>query len=37
VYTAAAPGKLAADSQSISIDVERVAGKRVFVPTSALP
>ncbi len=37
VYTAAAPGVLSKESQSISIDVERVAGKRVFVPTSEVP
>ncbi len=37
VYTAAAPGDVFAPSQSVSIDVERVTGKRIFVPTGALP
>lgn len=37
VYTAAAPGPVSRDSQSVSIDVERVAGKRVFVPAGAIP
>jgi hypothetical protein len=36
VYTAAAPGLPGLESQSVSIDVERVAGKRVFVPAGAL-
>jgi hypothetical protein len=37
VYTAAAPGPLSRESQSVSIDVERVPGKRVFVPAGVLP
>lgn len=37
VYTAAAPGLPGKESQGISIDVERVAGKRVFVPASEVP
>ena len=37
VYTAAAPGDVAAPSQSVSIDVERVLGKRIFIPIGALP
>jgi len=37
VYTANAPGDLAAAPTSVSIDVERVTGKRVFVPAGALP
>jgi hypothetical protein len=37
VYTAAAPGDVAAVQQSLSIDVERVTGKRIFVPAGALP
>ncbi len=37
VYTAAAPGPVSEKSQGISIDVERVAGKRVFVPANELP
>ncbi len=37
VYTASAPGDVAAISQSISIDEERVTGKRIFVPAGALP
>ena len=39
VYTASAPGDItAANGQTgISIDVVRVTGKRVFVPTGALP
>jgi hypothetical protein len=36
VYTAAAPGPVSRDSQSVSIDVERVQGKRVFVPANEL-
>ena len=37
VYTAAAPGPVSRESQSVSIDVERVSGKRVFVPAGAIP
>jgi hypothetical protein len=37
VYTADAPGDLTKDPTGISIDVERVTGKRVFVPHGALP
>ncbi len=37
VYTAAAPGDVLAAPQSTSIDVERVTGKRVFVPNGVLP
>ncbi len=37
VYTANAPGDLAIAPTGISIDVERVTGKRVFIPTGALP
>jgi hypothetical protein len=37
VYTANAPGELAAAPTGVSIDVERVTGKRVFVPAGALP
>ncbi|MGE5603362.1 MAG: hypothetical protein ACM30E_09940, partial [Nitrososphaerales archaeon] len=37
VYTAAAPGQVSAPSQSVSIDVERIPGKRVFVPQANLP
>jgi hypothetical protein len=37
VYTAAAPGTVSAPSQSVSIDVERVQGKRTFVPQANLP
>jgi hypothetical protein len=37
VYTAAAPGNVSAPSQSVSIDVQRVQGKRVFVPQANLP
>lgn len=37
VYTAAAPGPVSRESQSVSIDVERVQGKRVFVPTGTVP
>jgi hypothetical protein len=37
VYTANAPGDLATAPTGISIDVERVTGKRVFRPTGALP
>jgi hypothetical protein len=36
VYTAAAPGPMGKEPQSVSIDVERVPGKRVFVPAGAL-
>ncbi len=37
VYTANAPGDLTTAPTGISIDVERVTGKRVFIPTGALP
>jgi len=37
VYTANAPGDLATAPTGISIDVERVTGKRVFIPSGALP
>jgi hypothetical protein len=37
VYTANAPGDLAVAPTGVSIDVERVTGKRVFVPAGALP
>ncbi len=37
VYTANAPGNLAIEPTGVSIDVERVTGKRVFVPFGALP
>ena len=37
VYTANAPGDLAVAPTGVSIDVERVTGKRVFIPTGALP
>lgn len=37
VYTAAAPGPVMRESQSVSIDVERVPGKRVFVPAGEIP
>jgi hypothetical protein len=37
VYTSNAPGDLATPPTGISIDVERVTGKRVFVPFGALP
>jgi hypothetical protein len=37
VYTANAPGDLTVAPTGISIDVERVTGKRVFIPTGALP
>jgi hypothetical protein len=37
VYTANAPGDLTKDPTGVSIDVERVTGKRVFIPTGALP
>ena len=39
VYTAEVPGRLDANQNptGISIDVERVNGKRVIIPTSALP
>ena len=37
VYTAAAPGDVATLQQSDSIDVERVTGKRIFVPAGVLP
>jgi hypothetical protein len=37
VYTANAPGDLTKEPTGVSIDVERVTGKRVFIPTAALP
>jgi len=37
VYTANAPGDLAKEPTGVSIDVERVTGKRVFIPAGALP
>jgi len=37
VYTANAPGSLTVAPTGVSIDVERVTGKRVFVPYGALP
>jgi hypothetical protein len=37
VYTANAPGSLTTSPTGVSIDVERVTGKRVFVPFGALP
>jgi hypothetical protein len=37
VYTANAPGNLTVAPTGVSIDVERVTGKRVFVPFGALP
>jgi hypothetical protein len=37
VYTAAAPGPVSRESQSVSIDVERVPAKRVFVPVGEIP
>jgi hypothetical protein len=37
VYTANAPGDLTKEPTGVSIDVERVTGKRVFIPTGALP
>jgi len=37
VYTAGAPGAFNVAPSSTSIDVERVTGKRVFVPFGALP
>ena len=37
VYTANAPGDRTVAPTGISIDVERVTGKRVFVPFGALP
>ena len=37
VYTSNAPGALDAAPTGVSIDVERVTGKRVFVPFGALP
>jgi len=37
VYTASAPGNVTAPASGISIDVERVAGTRVYLPTGALP
>lgn len=37
VYTANTPGDLTTTPDSVSIDVERVTGKRVFVPFGALP
>ncbi len=37
VYTANAPGSLSATPTGVSIDVEQVTGKRIFVPVGALP
>jgi hypothetical protein len=37
VYTANAPGDLSTAPTGVSIDVERVTGKRVFIPAAALP
>jgi hypothetical protein len=37
VYTAAVPGDLTKPGAGIAEDVERVTGKRVFVPAGALP
>lgn len=37
VYTAGAPGAFNVAPTSTAIDVERVTGKRVFIPTGALP
>lgn len=37
VYTAAAPGLAGTAPQSLSIDVERVPGKRVFLPATDMP
>lgn len=37
VYTANAPGDLATAPTGISIDVERVTGKRVFLPNGVVP
>jgi hypothetical protein len=37
VYTANAPGDLATAPTGVSIDVERVTGKRVFLPNGAVP
>ena len=37
VYTANAPGVVATAPTGISIDVERVTGKRVFIPAGVLP
>ncbi len=37
VYTANAPGSLTTAPTGVSIDVERVTGKRIFVPFGALP
>jgi hypothetical protein len=37
VYTANAPGDLTVAPTGVSIDVERVTGKRVFIPVGALP
>jgi len=37
VYTAATPGSANQQPNSISEDVERVVGKRVFIPQGALP
>jgi hypothetical protein len=37
VYTANAPGDLHVDPTGISIDVERVTGKRIFLPHGILP
>ena len=37
VYTASAPGDVTVNPTGISIDVERVTGKRVFLPNGVLP
>ena len=37
VYTANAPGDMATTPTGVSIDVERVAGKRVYLPAGVLP
>ncbi len=37
VYTVGAPGDVFATQSSVSIDVERVTGKRVFLPAGILP
>jgi len=37
VYTADAPGDLTKDPTGISIDVERVTGKRIFIPAGTFP
>lgn len=37
VYTAGTPGPLASTPTSVSIDVNRVTGKRIFIPAGAVP